>query len=392
MSRHLALVLQNVEAQIFCARVEDEIAFGLENHGIDPETMEGRIQAGLEAASATHLRHRRFDGLSVGERQRALLAAVLALRPPVLVLDEPFAYLDAPSAARLSESIRQLAESGHAIMLIEHRAAWALPLATQHLPLAPQEERHPGTGGRAAIVYPSEARKTEAHRPAIEVSGLRLEAASSCLAPSVNFTLDPGESMLLLGTNGSGKTTLLRTLVGLRRPPRRCISIVGDDPARVPTRRIALRAAMVTQCPSHQLHLPSVREEVLAAAPSAEAAERWMAAFALEHLADRHPHSLSKGQQRCLSIAAALARDPGILLADELTVGLDTATLDRMLQVLIAFTERGGAVLAASHDPRVVEVLGGRCLILDGAARVGGKDLAQEFLARYTPELVEGVS
>ncbi|MFR1481210.1 MAG: ATP-binding cassette domain-containing protein, partial [Hydrogeniiclostridium mannosilyticum] len=84
---------------------------------------------------------------------------------------------------------------------------------------------------------------------------------------------------------------------------------------------------MVYQNPNYQLFMPTVEQEVAFGAESAEYAQEIMQLFRIEQLAQRHPHSLSEGQKRRVSIAAVVASNPEVLLLDEPTVGQDYAGL-----------------------------------------------------------------
>ncbi len=136
--------------------------------------------------------------------------------------------------------------------------------------------------------------------------------------------------------------------------------------------------ALVLQNPAHQLHLPSVgQEEAWAAARLAVA--RKITALGLSGLEDRHLHSLSSGQERRVTLAADLAREPQLLLLDEPSVGQDDASLT-LLQRLAVYVHDGGTLITATPDRRVATFLGQHCLLLarPGALQ-GGPGLVSTF-------------
>ena len=122
LSALVGFVFQDPEAQFVVDRVEDEIAYALENQAIPRDDMRVRVREALEMLGLAHLRDRPVDELSGGEKQRVAIAAALALRPRVLVLDEPTSQLD-PIAAEdlLSALVRLNREHGLTIVLAEHR-------------------------------------------------------------------------------------------------------------------------------------------------------------------------------------------------------------------------------------------------------------------------------
>ncbi len=115
-------------------RVEDDVAFGLENRGWDPDAMRARVPEALAQVGLAGFARRRSRRLSGGQQQRLALAGVLAPRPGLLVLDEPTANLDpAGAAAFMAELARRREARDTTIVLIEHRVEIAWPLADQVL-------------------------------------------------------------------------------------------------------------------------------------------------------------------------------------------------------------------------------------------------------------------
>ena len=111
MARRVGLVFQDPETQLFNLRVEDEIAFGLENLGMAPSEIRERVDWALDAVGLSDCRKRSPFQLSGGQQQRVAIAAVLGMTPRVLVLDEPTAGLDPAGKAEVLAVVQQLRRS-----------------------------------------------------------------------------------------------------------------------------------------------------------------------------------------------------------------------------------------------------------------------------------------
>ena len=122
MADLVGFVLQDPEAQFVVDKVEDELAFALENQGLEPMVMRKRVEEVLDQLNIAHLRRRSVNTLSGGERQRVAIAAVMTLQPQVLVLDEPTSQLDPQAAEEVLDTLVKLNQDlGLTIILSEHR-------------------------------------------------------------------------------------------------------------------------------------------------------------------------------------------------------------------------------------------------------------------------------
>ena len=115
-------VFQDIESQITGYFVEDEILFGLENFGIPADQIERRITDSLETLGISELRHKEISSLSGGQKQKVVIAAILALEPEVLVLDEPTGELDPASSVQIFSLLKKLnEEKGITIVVAEQK-------------------------------------------------------------------------------------------------------------------------------------------------------------------------------------------------------------------------------------------------------------------------------
>ena len=122
LAKHVGLVFQNPENQLFALSVEKDVAFGLENFGVPREEMRRRVDWALKLADIYDLRERAPHELSGGQQQRVAIASVLAMQPKIIVLDEPTSFLDPLSSKKIFEVIYDLNRRlGMTVVLVEHR-------------------------------------------------------------------------------------------------------------------------------------------------------------------------------------------------------------------------------------------------------------------------------
>lgn len=365
-SRMLGVLLQNAGAMTFTDKVEDEIAFGLENIGISPPLMARKIAESLNLTEVAHLKYRYLKTLSSGELQRVVIASLLALNQPFLILDEPLAFLDGRSRINLVNLLSKLASKGKGIIVIEHRSE-----LFDHV----QCRRFSLNAGKLATVLEDEEpslprivteRSTGETRLIFEDVDFSWDRDSECnLLTDISFEVRAGESVVVRGQNGSGKTTLFLLAMGFVHPQKGRIFNCGVDVSSSKPSKVGGSCAVVFQIPQSQLFMQTVMEEVRARAGNEHIALEELKALKLDNMAHRHPRSLSTGQMRRLTLAAALAARPRLLLLDEPSVGQDDGNLSIIIQRLKRFVEEGGALLTATHDERVAKTLASRELILE---------------------------
>jgi len=122
LARHVGLVFQNPENQLFALSVEKDVAFGLENFGVPRDEIRKRVDWALQTTGIEELRERAPHELSGGQQQRVAIACVLAMQPEVMVFDEPTSFLDPLGAQKIFEVISDLNKNlGITVVLVEHR-------------------------------------------------------------------------------------------------------------------------------------------------------------------------------------------------------------------------------------------------------------------------------
>lgn len=195
----------------------------------------------------------------------------------------------------------------------------------------------------------------------------------------VSFSLGPQDRVAIVGANGAGKTTLLRSIVGLERGFRGCISLFGVACAGEKQFRVQRpRIGYLFQDSDDQLFCPTVIEDVAfgplnTGCAEAEAFRRGREALeslGIGHLGERISHRLSGGEKRLVCLAGLLAMKPDVLMLDEPTNGVDAENGERLRAALRAFP---GAMLLVSHDDGFVAELATRAMLIGDGKLVPGE-------------------
>jgi putative ABC transport system ATP-binding protein len=218
--------------------------------------------------------------------------------------------------------------------------------------------------------------------PILEATGLaKIHRAGDVPVPAlrgVDLSLEPGEFVAVMGPSGCGKSTLLNLLGGLDRPSEGEITLAGRRVDRLNETEWAIlrrrQRGFVFQffnlignlTVADNVELPAI----LAGLSSSEATKRRTMLLDELGIADKAgsvPSQLSGGQQQRVALARALINRPDVLLADEPTGNLDSASAGEVLDLLRRHHERGQTILLVTHDPRVAAVADRVITMRDGS-------------------------
>ncbi|HEX7003748.1 MAG TPA: ABC transporter ATP-binding protein [Trueperaceae bacterium] len=182
----------------------------------------------------------------------------------------------------------------------------------------------------------------------------------------VDFQVERGEFTAIAGPSGSGKSTLLHLMGALDQPDAGEVLLAGeriDDLDKRSSARLRLRRLGFVFQAYNLIPVLSALENAafvlelrgVARVEREKRAREALAALGMADFADRRPNQLSGGQQQRVAVARALAGDPDIILADEPTANLDTATGQQLIDLMRALNEeRGVTFVFSTHDPRLL--------------------------------------
>lgn len=422
----IGFILQNPESQIVTDKVWHELAFGLENLGLDRDTI--RLRA-AEAASFFGIQQwfdRSVFELSGGQKQLLNLAAIIAMQPSVLLLDEPTGQLDPISASEFLEAVKKInRELGITVIITEHRLEETFPISDRALIMdngriiaddipSKAGESLKELGHDMFIAMPSPMRiwagvennlpcpltvregrrwleniipsiddlkkdtkeneNIENSPPVIELYNVwyKYGKAFPDALKGLSLEIKKGQLYCIVGGNGTGKTTALNVISGICKPYRGKVLIFGNDIKRLSDREMFYRnIALLPQNPQAlflgktvELDLLSVTDSDL---PERERQKQLIETAILteiEELLQRHPYDLSGGEQQRAALAKVLLRKPKILLLDEPTKGMDAHFKQKFANILFRLCRDGITVVMVSHDIEFCAEYASECAML----------------------------
>ena len=403
--------MQNPDSQIVTDSVWHELAFGLENLGIEQSKIRLRVAETASYFGIEHIFHKDITSLSGGEKQLVNLAAVMAMNPSALVLDEPTSQLDPIAAQNFLQAIRKLNyELGITIIIVEHRLQdifsdadrvvvleagkividdtpvkvgeilnktnsdmlYALPAPLRVYygtgksgvsPLtvrAGREWLEADYGDKKQLQQEPSAKVEIKTKAAVELKEIyfRYDKNGKDVLKGVNLTVKSGEFLAILGGNGAGKSTLLGAISGENKIYSGKVLVDGKDIKSYKNGALfSNKLAMLPQSPMDIFAHKTVAEdlaEMVSGANSKEDNEKAIARVCettqIKELTHRHPFDLSGGEQQRAAIAKVLLANPEILILDEPTKGIDEFFKKQLAELILTLKAQGVTVIMVSHD------------------------------------------
>lgn len=418
LSRHVGMVFQNPNTQLFGLTVEEDVAFGPENLGMAREEIQKLVEKSVGIVGIEKLRKRFTFTLSGGEKQRTAIAGTLSMEPKILVLDEPTSDLDPVGTKQVLETVKRLnKDRAITIILIEHKIDEVFCLAdrtivmdrgriildgktcdvfTRNLDLLESIGIYPPqlirlskmlgvkpslkemysylNGLNGSFKEFSEENHTEKSSPKVVFEDIWFNYRSGTpVLKGINLEIKKGEFIALVGSNGSGKTTLLGCLIGFIKPSRGRILIDGQDIKNLSVAELAVKVGYLFQNPDLQLFTDTVAQEVgfglknrsQAAVDINKNVAQALEIMELSEYRDRHPHSLSRGQRQRLAVASIISMEQDIIVLDEPTSGQDRGHLNKFLCQIKKLNDAGKTIIMITHDMNIVAEYARRTVVMD---------------------------
>ena len=443
LAQKVGYVYQDFENQIVRPTVLDDASYSCLNYAFPDYLQRGKAalgQCGLEGREEEYVWQ-----LSGGQTHLLALAGAVSLSPDILILDEPIAQLDPMHADRIYEVLRDLNENhGKTILVIEHhteyiadyckhvlllkegRVQWLLPTqeALQRVeeleacnifpPQVTQAAHRLRQGGQfpaqaplpttvdqgktafSALTYrapavtvqtPAPAQETAVSFRDVSLSYRSVKGEPRTIFDGLDLDIRKGEKVALIGSNGAGKSTLMKLMVGLLRPQKGTVSLLGEPIGEKKAEDLSRQISLVYQNPEEMFIKDSIHADI-AYAMQVRGVPHWeertqalLERFRLMELQNRDGRLMSGGQMRRASLAIGVALEPGILLLDEPTANLDIATRREIMGVLEDMKDIIQTAVIATHDMQLVCQWAERIIVLCGG-RVVADGTRDEIFSR----------
>lgn len=440
LSKMVGTVLQDTDGQFIGLTVAEDIAFALENDRVEHQEMKQRVKEAAQMVDVKSLLHHSPRELSGGQKQRVSMAGVMIDDVDILLFDEPLANLDPATGKRAIDLIDHIQKDKNVtIIIIEHRLEDALyrdvdriivvgdgqivadttpdellamdvleqqgirePLyltALKHAGCQITKESRPQhiesmnlepyrkqmNTWFQSVQLPEKERQTET---ILEVRALSFAyTEGQPVLQDVDFKIQKGEMLSIVGKNGAGKSTLSNLICGFLTPAKGAIFLHGEDMKALSIKERGEKIGLVMQNPNQMISKPMIYDEVAlglqvrGVAPD-EVKDR---VYETLKICGLYPFrnwpvsALSFGQKKRVSIASILVLNPEILILDEPTAGQDYRHYTEIMEFLKKINEEQGiTIIMITHDmhlmleytDRAIVIADGRMIADDTPSRI----------------------
>lgn len=421
ISNHVGTVLQDQDGQFIGLSVGEDVSFIDENNLVPQEEMIKNTQIALNNVGMSNFINHSPQELSGGQKQSVSLAGIMRSSADILLFDEPLANLDPYSGKHAMKLICDIqSKTGKTVIVIEHRIEDVLEqnfdrvivlnrgevvangkpedLFRQDIfrkyglrePLYIEALKYSGVDFKKDSIYPIEKigtpqniSKVKTWCESIEIKNKNFGETilnisnltfaydeNKNILNSVNFSLEKGEILALLGNNGAGKSTLCKVITGIEKETTGDISLLGKSIKKESIRRRGENIGFVMQNPNHMITQETLLEEVefglkiRKVKNYTEKAEKALEICGLHEFRYWPVTSLSYGQKKRLTIAAILALEPKILILDEPTAGQDYKRYKEFMEFIKSISSQNVGIILITHDMHLALEYANRGIVL----------------------------
>jgi energy-coupling factor transport system ATP-binding protein len=420
MAGIIGALFQDFESQLFSTNATLEMAFGMQNLGIERDEMIRRIDRISRLVGLSDYLEREPQSLSGGQKQRLALGSILCMDPNILLCDEPTTDLDPVGKRDILDALEKLKDKGRTILLAEHDGERLLGLdrillmnqgkiAADGTPeqvfgdleycksigvLPPQMfelfsklglDERPRTVSQASRLLEQhgfranpdadEAPKIPSQAsPLLELDEVQFSYTPDApILKNVSLSVSQGDFVALLGQNGSGKTTLAKQINALLFPGKGQVRFQGKSVAEIGTTKMGRHVGFVFQNPDHMLFEARVFDEVAFGLRNQKMDEKQvvdcvedaLTTVGLSGKEEIDPFILTKGERQKLAVASVLACRPQVLILDEPTTGLDATEQVAMMDLLKQLNGQGHTVIFITHSLEIAAAYANRVVLMD---------------------------
>ena len=426
LSKMVGTVLQDTDGQFIGLTVAEDIAFVLENDCMEEEKMRKRVDAIAEIVDVKNLLHHAPGELSGGQKQRVSMAGVMIDDVDILRFDEPLANLDPATGKRaiaLIDSIQK--EQNKTILIIEHRLEDALykdvdrivvvgdgtivadmtpdqllscdilmkegirePLyvtALKHAGCTISEKDRPAHvetmdfsayKGQVQEWFASAQTPAKGKNSQVALAVEHLDFSYDAKHPilqDIDFSVNKGEMISIVGKNGAGKTTLSSLICGFLQPDKGRILLDGQDIAPLSIKERGEKIGIVMQNPNQMISKAMIYDEVALGLAVRGVSEDEIKERVYETLkiCGLYPFrnwpisALSFGQKKRVTIASILVMNPQIMILDEPTAGQDYRHYTEIMEFLKRVNEEfGTTIIMITHDMHLMLEYTDRAIVI----------------------------
>lgn len=394
----ITMVFQDPEKQLMMNKVHREVAFGLENISANEKVIKRRVYEALQFSGILNLAERDITSLSGGEKQKVVVASALAYMPQCIILDEPTSQLDPSSAEEVINLVKKINEElGITVIVVEHRVnRWFdaadsiavmdkgkirlfkdkedfynncsedefmfLPdylkffkrIKIKSMPANFKKARIEFLNSNITLKKEDKNIYNEEHQTILTIKNLSYINDSKNILKNINFTVNKGDFISIMGANGAGKSTFLKSIMGLI-DYEGVMELYNQNAKDMDLRSIAKHIGYVSQNPNDYLSKDTVYEEIKFTMDNygiydEKVIEEVLKELEIYDLKDKNPRDLSGGQRQRVAIASILVLKPEMILLDEPTRGLERELKLKLGKVLKRLNEEGTTIILVTHD------------------------------------------